>query len=137
MPRPETKPLELRIRAVELYTSGSSLRQVAAVIGVASSTVQRWLHLAKIKLRNRSAAGTLRFPQKSTHWRTARNNSRRKMERYLGIKLEYNQIVHHKDEDYTNGELDNLQVVSRKEHSKLHSIHRPRDPETKRWLSSQ
>lgn len=122
MPRPETKPMELRAKAIELYISGLSLRQVASSIGVFNTTVQRWLKIAGIELRNKSTAMMLRNPPRSNHWRSSRQSSRRLMERHLGRKLDFNEVVHHKDEDYTNRDLENLEVMPRSEHGRLHML---------------
>jgi hypothetical protein len=45
------------------------------------------------------------------------------MEQHLGRKLTFNEIVHHIDEDKTNNALDNLEIMTRAEHSRLHMIH--------------
>ena len=42
------------------------------------------------------------------------------MEEHLGRELDPDEVVHHKDENKTNNELTNLQVMSRVEHSRLH-----------------
>ena len=46
---------------------------------------------------------------------------REKMEQYLGRKLEKNEVVHHKDGNRHNNDLDNLEVMSRSEHTRLHN----------------
>lgn len=42
------------------------------------------------------------------------------MERHLGRKLLSSEIVHHKDGDKSNNDLENLDVMSRSEHSRVH-----------------
>ena len=42
------------------------------------------------------------------------------MGKHLGRKLGFNEIVHHKDEDRANNEIENLKLMSRSEHSKHH-----------------
>lgn len=42
------------------------------------------------------------------------------MENYLGRLLTTNEIVHHKDKDTNNNDIDNLEVLTPSEHSKLH-----------------
>ena len=44
------------------------------------------------------------------------------MEKYLGRKLLSNEIVHHKDGDKSNNDLENLEVMSRSEHSRSHRL---------------
>ena len=40
-----------------------------------------------------------------------------------GIKIEKDQVVHHKDENKLNNEFDNLQVMSKEEHSQHHKYY--------------
>lgn len=42
------------------------------------------------------------------------------MEVHLGRYLNRDEVVHHIDENYFNNNLDNLQVLTREEHNKLH-----------------
>lgn len=42
------------------------------------------------------------------------------MEQVLGRKLRFNEVVHHKDGDKSNNNLDNLEILSRSEHSAMH-----------------
>ncbi len=41
-------------------------------------------------------------------------------EKMLGRKLEYDEVVHHKDGDKTNNHPSNLEVMTRGEHTKHH-----------------
>lgn len=52
------------------------------------------------------------------------------METHLDRKLSTNEVVHHRNEDSRDNRIENLQVMSRSEHAKLHNIGR-KDPE---WL---
>lgn len=47
------------------------------------------------------------------------------MERHLGRKLTRNEDVHHKDRDYTNNAIDNLEVLTKLAHAR---VHRPPNP---------
>ena len=42
------------------------------------------------------------------------------MEKYLGRYLTKKEIVHHKDKDITNNNIENLQIVSSLEHGRIH-----------------
>lgn len=46
---------------------------------------------------------------------------RKIMENLLGRKLGFNEVVHHKDGNRLNNSLENLEVITRSEHSRLHS----------------
>lgn len=43
------------------------------------------------------------------------------MENKLGRILDKNEVVHHKDEDKNNNDINNLEVVSRSKHSCMHA----------------
>jgi len=43
------------------------------------------------------------------------------IENILKRKLSYNEVVHHKDGNKFNNNIDNLELMSRKEHSELHN----------------
>lgn len=45
---------------------------------------------------------------------------RRKMEDFLGRKLTCNEVVHHKDQNKLNNDINNLEVLTRAEHARLH-----------------
>jgi len=42
------------------------------------------------------------------------------MERLIGRRLFANEVVHHKDEDKTNNSIENLELMTRAEHARLH-----------------
>ena len=46
------------------------------------------------------------------------------MEHYLGRKLDYNEVVHHCDEDKTRNRLSNMDIRLRSQHSRYH--HKPK-----------
>jgi hypothetical protein len=46
------------------------------------------------------------------------------MEKELGRQLESHEIIHHIDSDPSNKSVDNLQIVSRSEHMKIHALER-------------
>lgn len=59
-----------------------------------------------------------------------KNEHRYIMEQHLGRKLCTNEVVHHINGDARDNRIENLQVMSRSEHSAIHNIGRV-DPE---WL---
>ena len=42
------------------------------------------------------------------------------VERAIGRKLRDDEIIHHKDRDKSNNSLDNLEILSSSEHTKIH-----------------
>ena len=48
--------------------------------------------------------------------------SRLLMALHLGRSLDKNEVVHHLDEDPTNDSIDNLQIMSRSDHSRIHHL---------------
>lgn len=44
------------------------------------------------------------------------------VEKSLGRKLEYDENIHHINHDKTDNRLENLQLLSRSEHTKLHQL---------------
>lgn len=44
------------------------------------------------------------------------------MEQHLNRKLKYNEVVHHKDHNKTNNSINNLELLTNKEHSKKHQF---------------
>ena len=47
---------------------------------------------------------------------------RKKIEDLIGRRLTSNEIVHHKDENKLNNNIDNLQIMTRGEHSRYHRL---------------
>lgn len=57
------------------------------------------------------------------------------MEEHLGRKLKSGEVVHHINGDKRDNRLDNLQVMTLSEHSRIHRMGKPLPPETKKKLS--
>ena len=107
----------------DLYQQGLSTRQISKKLGVSKSYVH--LHTQDIS-RPRNEALRLAQPPFSDSWRARRDQARKKVSRHLGRKLDRLEFVHHIDGNYHNNDLSNLQIVTPKEHSDLHTtIHDP------------
>lgn len=63
--------------------------------------------------------------QKSKHWRTCRLNAHHNMEKHLGRKLLSKEHVHHINHDFTDNRIENLMILSPREHAQLHH---PKNP---------
>ena len=57
------------------------------------------------------------------------------MEQYLGRKLEKDEVVHHKDGNKRNNNIENLELTTRSKHSREHQLERTITEETKQKLS--
>jgi hypothetical protein len=55
---------------------------------------------------------------------TTRDEHRLVMEKHLGRRLKWYEVVHHKDEDKKNNDFDNLEVVLLPKHSSMHYVRR-------------
>lgn len=53
--------------------------------------------------------------------RTSKSYPRIIIENQFNIKLDKNEVVHHKDEDPSNNSIDNLEIITRSEHGRLHN----------------
>lgn len=108
-----------RQEVVNLYLMGLSTRQVAEQLGMSHGFVGRIVQEAGVS-RGRNVAAKLRQPRRpSHHWRTNRQQARRIWSEVNGpIPEGYH--VHHRDGDFTNNQLKNLECISASEHMRLH-----------------
>ena len=105
-----------------LYRTDWSTREIAALTGYSKSFVA---NQCRDILRPKSIANKLCSPPTSRTWRACRAQARKIVERGLGCRLPSNLVVHHIDGDYTNNDIYNLAVMSRREHSRQHILAHP------------
>lgn len=53
-------------------------------------------------------------------WAGHRNAHRVTMEKHIGRKLSYNEVVHHKNGNKSDNNIENLEILSRAEHASIH-----------------
>ena len=63
------------------------------------------------------------------------NEHRYVMEKHLGRSLRRDEVVHHKDGDKQNNDIQNLEVLSLSEHSRMHNTDRVVSEETRKRMS--
>lgn len=59
------------------------------------------------------------------------------MEQYLGRKLKRNEVVHHKDGNKLNNDINNLELMTLSEHSRMHQVGKKHSEDTKEKYRKQ
>lgn len=134
LPKPSKREI------IDLYLTGLSTRKVASQLNVSFSYVGKIVKDAGVS-RLRVDAIIAARPAKSKHWRSAREAARRIWVRTYGpIPSGYH--IHHKDGDFTNNDLNNLECISAAAHMRLHhagpEYHIPRHlrPARKQYMNT-
>lgn len=127
--RKSPKAEECLLAMLVLHANGLPTRDIAAELNISSSYVHKVLQDIGIT-RSKSEALSGKILKDTRHWRTCRNRARKIVEKHLKRKLASNEHVHHKNEDYTDNRIENLEVLDPRTHA---HIHHPPNP-IPRWL---
>lgn len=76
--------------------------------------------LAVRKKQSDAKKGEKHWNWKGGSWSTCHIKARMIMEEHLGRKLDKNEIVHHKNEDWRDNRVENLEVMNKSKHTKIH-----------------
>lgn len=101
----------------ELYLTGLPTRSVAQHFNISSSYVA---YICKDILRPKRGLRQ-QYHKEHVGWRQYRFRARALMETYLGRQLDTKEHVHHKNNDFTDNRLENLEVLSEAAHHSLHN----------------
>ncbi len=98
--------------------------------------VKGFKHTKESKRKISNGLGGSKHP----NWKGGRKSfclskNKKRFEKILGRKLESNECIHHKDGNWKNNKLENLQLMTLSEHSKLHSKDRIFSEETRKKIS--
>ena len=129
-PRPDLRQDDKADAMYELYQRGHSLTGVARAFGVTRQSVYKMFKLRSLMLRSKPEP--LPFVVFNGHRYTLRNtgyygrtNGKRTLLHRDMWEARRGPIpegfdIHHRDEDRTNNRLDNFQLLSNAEHTRLH-----------------
>ena len=112
---PETCAPRKQIRA--LYLSGLSTREVGKKVQYSYAYISR---ICKDIARSRIEAVRLACPAWSKSLRASRAQARRVLEQHLKRRLKSSEHVHHKDGDITNNAVENLRIMTQRDHNHIH-----------------
>jgi hypothetical protein len=121
----------------DLYHSGLTMREIAALYDCSPAHVMRYMRLYSIQSRRCRPRIHPAGPEHAS-WRGGRRRRRdgyfmvrvnredilehrHVMEQIIGRKLDRHEVVHHRDHDKTNNEPSNLELMTFAEHGKLHA----------------
>lgn len=117
-------PLLTREILYQLYvTEGKTRYEIAPMFGYRSAGIGKLLHVWRITKCRPKGSGTIRRSQGYKLITIAGKQifeHRHVMETYLNRKLSDWEMVHHKNHNKLDNRIENLEIVTKSEHKKLH-----------------
>ena len=114
-----------------LYKSGKSTREVAYQLGISKTRAARIVKELGLSRSKEEAAKRI-WKEGTVHWRTMRQRARKVWESHHG-SIPKGFHIHHIDHDITNNSVENLELLSAREHA---HHHHPPNP-IPRWLRAE
>lgn len=120
-----------------LYVGGATMKEIAAQFGLSVQPIKRILRESGVSKRTAARRRGLFSGEKNSAWKGGRRTRRDKyvivwtpegdrlehrlvMSRHLGRELLDSEVVHHKDENPSNNQIENLEILSQRAHSLQH-----------------
>jgi len=130
-------------KILNYYNNGKSEKEISLITKYKQPTINYVLKKSNVEKRAKDIKG-----EKNSHWKKGISYDRNRkmiyspkhphaklvglgktpyvyeyrlvMEKHIGRFLCENEIIHHKDGDVTNNDINNLELMSQSEHAKLH-----------------
>jgi hypothetical protein len=109
-----------RRMVLQLYEDGLTTRQVAEILGMSYSWVWKLCKRAGVSRSKAEAIHLRREKTKYINARSARHAARHIWEARFG-KIATGKVLHHKDGNCLNNSIENLELLSTKEHWERHN----------------
>lgn len=114
-------------RIKSLYDHGQKISNIASEFNVSEETIRKLLHKLETKIRPKGtkyqegarkedSRGYILI-KKANKWVL---EHRFVMSEFIGREIKNNEHVHHKDGNRKNNNVDNLEIITRTQHGKLH-----------------
>lgn len=103
-----------------LYVAGFSTTEIAELVGDCTYGAICWI--VRPVARDRGEAISASKPPKSFKSGASRTRARGIMRRHLKRSFAHNEHVHHKNGDWTDNRLENLELLPASVHLRLHKL---------------